>query len=73
MEQIEIPLSELSFSQKLSLMESIWDDLTKDEIKLKSPVWHKEILEDREQALTSGKTKVSDWEDAKERIRKNLR
>ena len=73
MEQIEIPLSELSFSQKLSLMESIWDDLTKDAIKLKSPVWHKEILEDREQALTSGKAKVSDWEDAKERIRINIR
>lgn len=73
MEPIEIPLSELSFNQKLNLMESIWDDLTKDEIKPESPSWHKEVLEDREQALASGKTIVSDWEDAKERIRKNVR
>lgn len=73
MEQIDIPLSELSFGQKLNLMESIWDDLTKDEINLKSPVWHKEILEDRERALASGKANVSDWEEAKERIRKSTR
>ncbi len=73
MEQIDIALSELSFNQKLNLMESIWDDITKDEIKFKSPVWHKDILEDREQALASGKVKVSDWEEAKERIRKNVR
>jgi len=73
MEQIDITLSELSFDQKLNLMESIWDDITKDEIKFKSPVWHKDILEDREQALASGKVKVSDWEEAKERIRKNVR
>ena len=39
--------------QKLNLMESIWDDLTKDEMKLESPVWHKEVLKDREQALAS--------------------
>ncbi|NQU64615.1 MAG: addiction module protein [SAR324 cluster bacterium] len=60
-------------SQKLNLMESIWDDLTKDEKKLMSPDWHKDILEDRELALASGRVKVSDWEEAKERIRKNTR
>lgn len=73
MEPIEITLSELSFDQKLNLMESIWDDLTKNEMKLESPVWHKEVLEDREQALASGKAKVGDWDEAKERIRKNTR
>lgn len=73
MEQINIPLSELSFNQKLNLLESIWDDLTKDETKFESPGWHKEILDNREQALTSGKVKVSDWEEAKERIRNKVR
>ena len=73
MEQIVIPLSELSFSQKLNLMESIWDDLTRDDVTFESPVWHKETLDDREQALASGKAKVRDWDEAKERIRKNTR
>lgn len=73
MEPIDIPLSKLSFGQKLNLMESIWDDLTKNEMKFESPVWHNEILEDREQALASGKAKVSDWDEAKERIRKNTK
>ncbi|MBU2645836.1 addiction module protein [bacterium] len=73
MEQIDISLSELSFGQKLNLMELIWDEFTKEEKKLMSPDWHKDILEDREQALASGRAKVSDWEEAKERIRKNTR
>jgi len=31
MEQINIALSEFSFVQKLNLMETIWDELTRDE------------------------------------------
>jgi hypothetical protein len=43
-----------------------WPEMTSS---LKSPDWHEEILKDREQALSSGKVKVSDWEGAKERVR----
>jgi len=73
MEPLHIQLSELNFGQKLNLMESIWDDLTKDEKKLNSPLWHKDILVDRENALQAGKVKMSDWDEAKERIRKNVK
>lgn len=73
MELADISLSKLSFDQKLNLMESIWDELTRDEKKLESPIWHKEILDDREKALARGSIKTSDWEEAKERNRKNLR
>jgi len=73
MEQINIALSELSFVQKHNLMETIWDELTRDEKKIESPAWHKKILIEREEALAAGHVKVSDWEEAKERIRQKPR
>jgi len=53
-------------------MESIWDDLYSSEQTIKSPAWHEEVLRDREEALKTGKLSISDWEEAKDRIRKNV-
>jgi putative addiction module component (TIGR02574 family) len=72
MERVDLPLSELTVAQKLHLMEAIWDDLTKHEHALESPSWHEEVLRDREDALAAGKATVSGWEEAKDRIRKNV-
>jgi len=69
MERVELPLSKLTLAQKLDLMEAIWDDLAKHEDTLESPSWHEQVLKDREEALASGKATVSDWEEAKDRIR----
>ncbi len=72
MERVDIRLSELSLPQKLDLMEALWENLSGDDQALESPGWHEEILEDREKALASGVAEVSDWEQARERIRRNI-
>ncbi len=72
METVDIRLSNLSFAQKLNLMEAIWDDLTKKEKTFESPAWHEDVLEKINKALASGKVAVSDWDEAKKRIRKNV-
>ncbi len=72
MERIDLPLSEFTLEQKLDLLEALWDNLAGNEHALESPLWHEQVLLDREQALAEGKAVVSDWEEAKERIRKNL-
>ncbi len=72
MEKIDLPLKQLTLAQKLSLMEELWDDLTKDENEFESPGWHEDVLKDREKAFEEGKIKISDWEEAKARIRKRL-
>ena len=51
MKRVDLPLSELSFAQKLDLMETLWADLSRDEKKLKSPAWHETVLKDREEAF----------------------
>jgi putative addiction module component (TIGR02574 family) len=72
MKRVDLPLSQLTFSEKLDLLELIWADLSREEEKLESPAWHKAVLEDREAASAAGKVSVSDWGEAKERIRKNV-
>ncbi len=72
MEKIDLDISGLSLAQKLNLMESIWEDITQDESAIESPAWHEEVLKGREDALASGKANVSDWETAKERIRRDV-
>jgi hypothetical protein len=72
MKRIDLPLSRLSVAQKLDLMEALWADLTRDENKFKSPAWHETVLRDREEAFATGKVSLSDWEQAKKRIKKKV-
>ena len=72
MERVDLALSKLTLAQKLDLMEAIWDDLARHEKTLESPPWHEQILNDRDEALAAGKATVSDWEEAKDRIRKKV-
>jgi len=53
-------------------METLCAELTRNETKLESPAWHKTVLEDREKALRAGKVTVSDWEQARKRIKKKV-
>jgi putative addiction module component (TIGR02574 family) len=72
MKRVHLSLSQLSFVQKLNLMEALWADLSRDEKKLKSPAWHETVLKDREEAFMAGKVTASDWEQAKRRIKKKV-
>lgn len=72
MNRIDVPIAQLSFTQKLDLMEMLWADMAGNEKDLESPAWHEAILNDREAALNAGKVTISSWEEAKERIKKNV-
>jgi putative addiction module component (TIGR02574 family) len=70
--RFEVPIAQLSFTQKLDLMETLWTDMIGNEKKLESPAWHEAILNDREAALNAGTITTSSWEEAKERIKNNV-
>jgi hypothetical protein len=72
MDITDIPLSKLTFAQKLESMETIWDDITTDESKLQSPIWYNDVLSDREEAVDSDNAKYSDWKEARERIKRKV-
>lgn len=72
MNRFDFPITQLSFTQKLDLMEMLWADMVVNEKNLESPVWHEAVLKDREAELDAGKITVSSWEEAKERIKKSV-
>ncbi len=67
---VALPLKEMSRAEKLRMMEAIWNDLASDENSLESPEWHLDALQSAERSVKEGKAKFSDWESAKQRIRR---
>ena len=62
-EQIKIEVSQLSLSDQLALMESIWAAVSSEsEVDLPVPSWQKEILKERYQAYQPGE-QTQDWSD----------
>jgi hypothetical protein len=54
-------------------MESLWVDLTRDEINYESPSWHEDVLKHTESLVREGKTDFVDWEAAKKDLRRRLK
>jgi hypothetical protein len=67
-----LPLKKMTRREKLQAMEALWVDLTRDEGQFGSPAWHGEALREAEAAVKSRKAKFTDWEVAKERLRRKV-
>ena len=68
-----LPLEEMTLRQKLAVMESLWEDLSRKPEKFPSPAWHQEILDGRLGRVATGQAKFVDWETAKRELRKRLK
>jgi len=62
----------MSFGEKLQVIETIWDDLSRNPERFESPSWHKDILEETDRRIVSGEARFVDWEKAKVEIRNRL-
>ena len=69
---VEVLLHEMTLPSKMELLEALWDDLSRAPDQLESPEWHKDILEDRRRGLQSGEETLTDWEAAKQDIRRRV-
>jgi putative addiction module component (TIGR02574 family) len=70
---IKLPLDKMTIQEKLAVMESLWDDLSRSPKAIDSPEWHKEILDERSKKIADGTAQFVDWEKAKASIREKLR
>jgi len=66
-------IRKLSFQEKLDLLEAVWSELSADPDQIEVPQWHKDILNERREALERGEIRVIDWEDAKKQIEAAIR
>ena len=69
---VDLPLQDMSFPDKLQLLEALWNDLSGNPDRLPSPEWHREVLEMRRQQVETGEEAISDWEAAKQDIRQRI-
>ncbi len=70
MKPLELPLATMTVSEKLHVIETVWEDLARDEKQVESPDWHFQELRDREKRMQGGTEKVLDWDAAKAELRK---
>jgi hypothetical protein len=67
--KISLPLNEMTISEKIGVMEEIWQDLSKAEDSDSPPEWHGRVLEERRLLAESGTVGFTDWDVAKQEIR----
>jgi len=64
-----ITIDNLSIGEKMELMEKLWVDLSSSP-DYTTPEWHGEELARRKSAAEEGKVTYTEWDKAKEEIRK---
>ena len=64
-----LPLHPMSQLEKLSAMEALWAELSRDEQALESPGWHADALRETKRRVSAGEEKPLDWEAAKKELR----
>ncbi len=69
--EFTLPLDRMTVDEKLRTMETIWQDLCRNEPKVPSPFWHRDVLEAREARVRDGREPIIDWEQAKRELRES--
>jgi putative addiction module component (TIGR02574 family) len=58
-------IDNLSLSEKLILVEDIWDSIARNNAELPLPEWHRDILEERKRKIKTGKAEFISLEELK--------
>jgi len=64
-----LPLDKMTISEKLRVLEDIWDDLRRTPDEMPPPSWHADVLQAREKRIQEGSSKFTDWNEVKRNIR----
>ena len=65
---MNIPIDQMSVSEKLEAISLIWDSLSSNPNAIPIPDWQRVELEKRLMRLDSGETTTSTWDEAEKRF-----
>jgi hypothetical protein len=66
-------IRQMSFPEKVALLETVWAEIATDPGQVEVPQWHKDILDERDLALKEGRAVILDWDEAKRQIEQATR
>lgn len=72
-EQLKEEINKLDLSEKLLLVEDIWDSIAISNNDIPVADWQKKELDKRYQEYQEGKLKLHDWEGVHEDLRKKYK
>ena len=61
-------LGKMNITEKIQIMETIWDDLCHTADAIVSPEWHKDVLQKREKKIQDGTATFYRLEEAKRMV-----
>lgn len=71
--QNNLPLDEMTTTEKLVIINQIWDDLLRNSDDIPSPEWHKEVLSARAERIKKGEAHFKDFESVKSELRSEFK
>ena len=67
--EITLPLEQMTVTEKLRLIDTIWADLAQRPDDVPSPAWHDDVLRGREATVVAGTSSFIPLEDVEQRLR----
>jgi putative addiction module component (TIGR02574 family) len=58
-------IQQLPLSEKLQIMEAIWEDLRLHADQVPVPQWHKDLLDVRRKAVDENREEILEWDEVK--------
>lgn len=68
-----LSLGTLSINEKLLLMETLWEDLSRQALNIDVTDWHQDVLLSREKPVADQQSRFIDWDEAKQNLRQTLK
>ncbi len=72
-EEIKEEINQLELSEKLLLIEDVWDSIAQSNNELPMPEWQKKELDLRYKSYKAGKQNLHDWESVHESLRNKFK
>lgn len=73
LQEIHSEISRLALSEKLLLVEDIWDSIAAGNTEIPMPQWQRQALDERYGQYKAGKLALHDWEDIHKDLREKYR
>ena len=72
MRSIALPIKKMTLSQKMDVIQRVWDSLIEKDSPSISPTWHRDVVEQRRESVKKGLKRMIPLADFKIRLKKEL-